>query len=465
MTVRKRTPKKTVRMTSKKTTAKKAAAKRPVKKRQTKKKVTAKKKITAKVAANTSHDELLVSVYTPTDDDKFLEDCYNSLKSQDYPHWEWIIIPNGESIHSKFLAHLKDTDDRVIVRDFPLDGSSIGALKKFAVHSCSGQLYVELDHDDMLTPGALSEIVRAYKETSAGFLYSNFVSFREDGSSITYPDDLGWENYPFKFEGKEYKASRAFEAKPDALHRLIYAPNHVRVWSSNAYKKAGGYDSSYEVCDDFDLITRTYLSGVKFHHIDKCLYMYRQWSGSRSVESRNAEIQKVEGELAHLRSHNIVNEYCNRQGIQVVDVSLTGSGNSVGFADIASLEDNSVGWFRVANIFQYIPGVHVVDWINDAWRKLVPGGWLSISVPSTESQGAFQNPTYKSYWNVNSFQYFVNPDQAAPLMGNNKYVAHYHIARQWSALAAPTGEEPVFCANADLIAIKDDSRIAGTTPH
>jgi glycosyltransferase involved in cell wall biosynthesis len=413
-------------------------------------------------------DAIKVSVYTPTDNDKFLEDCYNSLVSQDYPYWEWIVVPNGAATESKFIAQLKDSDARVIVRDFPLESSSIGTLKKFAVHSCSGQLYVELDHDDMLTSDALSEIVAAYNQTDAGFLYSDFVAFTEDHLSITYSEELGWSSYPFEFQGRAYKASKTFEPTPDALHRLIYTPNHVRAWSKTAYDAAGGYDSAYEVCDDFDLITRTYLAQVPFHRIDKCLYMYRQWDGSRSVaahvNSRNEEIQRVAGDIAHLRTHQLVEEHCRRNDFRVVNVAIYGDGRSIGFTDLDDLPDDSVGWLRVDNVFQFIAGGHVADWVNKAWSKLIHGGWLSVSVPSTEGQGAFQNPTYKSYWNSGSFQHFTSPATGANLVSSTEYNAKYHIARCWSHVSEPPSNILGYCVNADLIAIKNNGRIAGTKP-
>ncbi len=45
--------------------------------------------------------------------------------------------------------------------------------------------------------------------------------------------------------------------------------------------------------------------------------------------------------------------------------------------------------------------------MNEAYRVLAPGGFLFISVPSTDGRGAFQDPTHVSFWNENSFWYYT----------------------------------------------------------
>ena len=410
------------------------------------------------------NQKLLVSVFTPTDSVKHLRECYDSLCNQMYSNWEWILVPNGALKQASRIPAKIRKDPRVSVHYFPLpDGGSgnIGGLKKFATHHCSGQLYVELDHDDILTPDALLEIVAAYKKTGAGFLYSNFVSFREDGSSITYPEANGWESYPVTINEQRYLASRAFPPTADSLHRLITTPNHVRVWSKEAYNKLGGHDPTRSVCDDFDLVTKAYIERIDFHHIDKCLYLYRQWSGSRSMTTRNEEIQQIEGEIAHERTHDIAREYCRRRKLFSVTVAKDPQEGTIRFSDIAELKDDSIGWLQAKDILQHIDGAAVLDWLNIAWHKLAPGGWLALSVPSTDGRAAFQVPTYKSFWNINSFMYLTNNRAAIPF-GGNHYSANFHAARCWNEHPDDAhARNSMLYANADFIAVKDSRRIAG----
>jgi SAM-dependent methyltransferase len=47
--------------------------------------------------------------------------------------------------------------------------------------------------------------------------------------------------------------------------------------------------------------------------------------------------------------------------------------------------------------------------MKDIWRALKPNGLVDVLVPSTDGRGAWQDMTHKSYWNINSFKYWINP--------------------------------------------------------
>tara|TARA_Y100001938_G_scaffold120883_1_gene168020 strand:- start:10722 stop:12080 length:1359 start_codon:yes stop_codon:yes gene_type:complete len=447
--------------------AKSTKRKAPARKASKKKTTTARKKTTKKRTAKKripKSQDILVSVFTPTDSIEHLQECYDSLCAQVYKNWEWILVPNGSLDKPSRIPAVIRRDSRVKVVYFPVDstpGGNIGSLKKFATYQCRGQLYVELDHDDILTTDALFEIVKAYKKTGAGFLYSNFVSFREDHSSITYTEGNGWESYPVVFGGKQYLATRAFPPTADSIHRLYSTPNHVRAWSAEAYNSVGGHDPEYDVCDDFDIITRMYTEQIDFHHIDKCLYLYRQWDGSRSMTSRNAEIQQVEARIAHERTHAVAKESSRRRDLLSIELSVHKQENTLLYSNVTALEDNSVGWLRADDVLQFIPGTSVKEWFNVVWHKLAPGGWLSVSVPSTDGRGAFQVPTYKSFWNINSFMYLLNRDTAA-ILGGGDYKATYHMARRWDGYKDDYQSKiNNLHTNVDFIAVKDSRRIAG----
>jgi SAM-dependent methyltransferase len=47
-----------------------------------------------------------------------------------------------------------------------------------------------------------------------------------------------------------------------------------------------------------------------------------------------------------------------------------------------------------------------VHTMNELYRVLKPGGLARIVVPSTDGRGAFQDPTHRTFWNINTFRYF-----------------------------------------------------------
>jgi hypothetical protein len=402
-----------------------------------------------------------VSVYTPTDNDEHLLECYDSLKDQTYPLWEWIVVPNN----GVTIPEIIQNDSRV--RITPHESGSIGELKRFAVSHSVGELLVELDHDDLLTSDALESIVDAHEETGAGFLYSDFITFRDE-QSVVYDSVYGWENYPFSYDGHEYTAMRSFDPTPEALSHLQFSPNHVRAWSRAAYEKAGGYDGNYQVADDYDLITRTYITGEKFHRIPKCLYFYRNWSGSRSIGSKNQEIQENQRELSQARTYDMLDVWVKAQKALHINVwnprhtnTNIDATRNVDMVDVYRLPDNSVGRIDAQFVLQYLPRQDIVPWMNAVYRKLIPGGWLIARVPSTDGRAAFENPTYQSYWNERTFLSFTNKEAADEVASEPGVRCQFHASRIWTDYHTPADKDKA-CpyAGAHLVAHKGQ-RLAG----
>jgi len=60
--------------------------------------------------------------------------------------------------------------------------------------------------------------------------------------------------------------------------------------------------------------------------------------------------------------------------------------------------------------------------IDECWRILAPGGRFRIVVPNARSDGAFQDPTHRRFWNQFTFGYFHK--NARKELG----VSHYRVA-------------------------------------
>jgi predicted SAM-dependent methyltransferase len=68
--------------------------------------------------------------------------------------------------------------------------------------------------------------------------------------------------------------------------------------------------------------------------------------------------------------------------------------------------DESIEMIRACDIIEHLPDkFHTM---NEAFRVLKSGGRMEIVVPTTGGDGAFQDPQHCSYWNVSSFQYYVD---------------------------------------------------------
>ena len=71
-------------------------------------------------------------------------------------------------------------------------------------------------------------------------------------------------------------------------------------------------------------------------------------------------------------------------------------------------EDSSIDEVRAWDFLEHIHSDKVMYVIEEIWRVLKAGGNFTSSTPSTDGRGAFQDPTHKSFWNYNSWVYYMN---------------------------------------------------------
>ena len=245
----------------------------------------------------------MISVVTPTYNTPphILARTFASLKAQTFTDWEWVVY--DDSADDRVWRQLWGfcADERYNIR--PLRGmsniGSIGKVKRTAFMAAEGDILVELDHDDELTPDCLDEIERAL--SSGGFAYSDWSEHFEDGSTGRYPE--GWA---FGYGG-EYQVDGDWVMKAPPINRttlshIVSAPNHVRAWNADQYRAVGGHDPELPVADDYDLILRTLLDNTAYRYIPKRLYK-QHISPKTAQRTRNAEIQRRVGEIHSKYSH------------------------------------------------------------------------------------------------------------------------------------------------------------------
>jgi len=357
-----------------------------------------------------------VSIFTPTHDTRYLCQLYDSIKDQ--PFYEWVILYNGGA---KVIDFNDDRIKPIIINNhIPY----VGALKHTACEYCSGDILLEVDHDDLLMPNAISEVILAFeRDSNVGFVYSNCANFQGNIKSVDrYSEEYGWRyRNDTYFKGHIVDEVVAFDATPSSVSRIWFAPNHLRAWRSDIYWAVGGHNSDMRVLDDQELMSRTY-SATMFYHIDKCLYLYRI-HGDNVWLQNNSEIQNNVMRIYDKYIYSLCEQWSNSHGLLKLDLGgrfdCPNGWNSVdleGADTIADLntkwpfEDNSVGVIRAHDIFEHLKDP--IFTMEEIYRVLVPGGYLLSMTPSTDGRGAFQDPTHCSFWNENSFLYYTNKNQA-----------------------------------------------------
>lgn len=411
-----------------------------------------------------------VSIITPTHRPTYINELYESICTQTYKDWEWILYLNG-GIRKDNLSMDIRQDERVkIFNDIPCDKSSnVGYIKNRAFHLGTGEVLLEADHDDILLPTCLEEVVKAYKENpEVGFVWSDNMYMKDD--FVPFRAENGWTYDEIEYKGKTYKTMNGFEADAGAVSLIYFAPDHVRTWRKDVYTEVGGHDINRSILDDQDLMIRTYMV-TKFYHIPKCLYGYRVHGDNTWLE-RNKQIQigtyelrdewqqrlaERDADLKGLRKLDLGGGIpgTNKRGYEVVDIK-----NGDVYADLTKtwpFEDNSVGVVNASHLFEHLPDKHHT--MSELHRVLDDKAWAFIEVPSTDGRGAFQDPTHVSYWNQNSFWYYTRRNQANFI---------YNTTIKFQALALDTRfyddwwrENDIPCTRAWLRAIKSDSKRPG----
>lgn len=197
----------------------------------------------------------LISIITPVYgiEPHYLEALIQSVEQQWYPYWELIFVedagPNPAT--RNFLAALKDPRIKVSLSK---QNGGISAASNIALELAIGEYVAFLDHDDELTPDALFELVKAINGDDPDFIYS-------DEDKI---DDAGNYSQPFFKPGWS----------PDALMSIMYTC-HLACMRKSLIDEIGGFRSSFDGAQDYDLALRLTERTQRIHHIPKVLYHWR----------------------------------------------------------------------------------------------------------------------------------------------------------------------------------------------
>lgn len=239
----------------------------------------------------------LISVFTPTyrTGDRFLRPLV-SLKEQTYKNWEWVIWDDSDDrgLTANMIQAHANLDHRIKLIRPPRHSGCIGEVKYNACAMSRGELLVELDHDDALTPGALEALAAAAaRYPQVGFFYSDFAEVDDNLGALTYGEGWGYGLGSYReevYRGHVLKVANAPSISPKSIRHLLAAPNHFRAWRRKTYFEIGGHNREIHVADDFELLVRTFL-GTLMARIP--MFGYVQYSGAGTTQRlRNKDIQR-----------------------------------------------------------------------------------------------------------------------------------------------------------------------------
>ncbi|MBU3112280.1 glycosyltransferase [Clostridium lacusfryxellense] len=253
-----------------------------------------------------STDIPLVSVFTAAykSKEKILRP-YHSLLNQTYTNWEWVIVDDSGDEDATYNHDLLPLDDPR-VRRYRQDSRNgyIGSTKRYAAGLCTGEILVEVDHDDELTVDCLEKIVHAFQNhPECGFAYGDCAEVYVGSNHANW---YGWDcgfGYAVYYRvwvhgmNRWQNVLRNTIINVSTIRHLVGLPNHPRAWTKDCYHLLGGHREELLVADDYDMLVRTFLC-TKYVAIPDLLYIqYRNENGDNSTFSRNDQIQLLVKEL------------------------------------------------------------------------------------------------------------------------------------------------------------------------
>ena len=197
---------------------------------------------------------IIVPVYNPPE--HFLREAIESVLEQVYHNWELCLVDDcsTEPYVKSILEEYATKDDRFKV-DFHAENGHICRTSNSALTMATGEYIALLDHDDLLAPHALAEVVSLLNEhPEADFIYSDEDKINEQNihqDPFFKPD---W--CPDSFLGRMYTC-------------------HLGVYRRSLVTEIGNFRVGFEGSQDYDLVLRLTEKTDNIFHIPNILYHWR----------------------------------------------------------------------------------------------------------------------------------------------------------------------------------------------
>lgn len=231
-----------------------------------------------------------VSIVMPVcdPDPALLRTTLDSVHAQSSTDWE-LVITDDASTDPAVLRMLEDETrrhpGRVVVETHEVR-ANISAATNTALAVARGPWVVMLDHDDLLHPDAVAEVLA--------------VVAREDPDIVYSDDEIEYET------GRKVVSSKpGFSV--DMIRGLMYT-HHLSAYRRSAIERIGGLRSAFDGSQDYDMMLRLLDHDPKVVHVPRVLYTWRAHALSMAGNPHSKP-------FAYARGHAALGEHLQRSGV------------------------------------------------------------------------------------------------------------------------------------------------------
>lgn len=219
--------------------------------------------------------EPLVSVVTPAyNAERFIEHTLLSVKSQDYPNIEHIVINDGSTDDTPRILRSYEDKYNLIWFSKPNEGQSVTVNKGFEM--AKGEIVIWLNADDVLfDKGVVSCVVEQFKKfPDTQVIYGDNAVINEDNLVLRIQHAFPWFSY----------------------NRLLRDYFAAFIFFKASIVKKRKLDTNIDLAMDYEYCLRIATDGARFKHINKTLIAYRKHGTTKSL-SRWEEVKTESREL------------------------------------------------------------------------------------------------------------------------------------------------------------------------
>lgn len=196
----------------------------------------------------------------------YLKQCIDSVLSQDHSNIEYIVVDPGSTDGSREI--IESYGDRIIKIFEPDTGPANGLNNGF--NRATGEILYFINSDDYVYPGAFKHAVDAFKNDK------ELGVFLAAGHRVDASGNINKTFYPSSISKYSY------------VYGAVTLFQQGMFFSSEAFKKAGGFNESNKTCWDGELLLNFITSGAKLKRSMKKVGAFRIYPESITGSQRFA---------------------------------------------------------------------------------------------------------------------------------------------------------------------------------
>lgn len=233
-----------------------------------------------KARLNRGAGELGISIVMPVFNTprEMLMEAIASVHGQWCDRWELICVDDcsTEPHVAQTLQFAASRDARIRVLTAPVNGG-IAAATNYGLRAARYPYVAFMDHDDVIEPDAVWQLVRAARLTDADLLYSDEATTDANAEGIA-----------------DVKCRPAFSYDYYLSHPYFV---HMVCVRTSIAQAAGGWDASMAISADVDFVLRVLERSATVAHVPAVLYRWRTHAGSAGHASQARVMAATRGAL------------------------------------------------------------------------------------------------------------------------------------------------------------------------